>query len=52
MRNMKTILSIIFVTYSLVIGSAQTKTHHTTDVEKEILNLFRKGLESNAIRRF
>ncbi len=42
MRNMKTILSIIFVTYSFVICSAQTKTQNTTDMEKEILNLSEK----------
>lgn len=39
---MKTILSIIFVTYSFVICSAQTKTQNTTDMEKEILNLSEK----------
>ncbi len=42
MRNMKTILSIILITCSLVIGSAQTKTQNTTDMEKEILNLSEK----------
>ncbi len=39
---MKTILSIIFVTCSLAICSAQTKTYNTTDMEKEILSLSEK----------